>query len=607
MARQDMAELPEELAQALEDPAGARFLQLTDVTELPAAIGRLENLESLSVFAAWMAGGKQQSLAVPPELAALSRLRELTLYFPLDAVPPPLARLPQLEVLNIHFTRPAAGEGLLALPALRDLEVELMSEATAGAPEDEANKLDVPPWLWGLTRLRKLTLRGRFRGLPDELAALADLEELDLTSAGRFADFPPAITRLPRLRALMIYAEAIPAEIARLGELEQLVVKGTELSALPAEIGRLRKLKALDVESPRLTAVPDEIGALGALETLSLCDSRIERLPPAIGRLRALKTLALSSNPLPALPDEIGELASLELLEIGQAPQESLGPRTLPRTIGRLKKLHTIWATCGRLEALPAEIGGCESLRTVYLDDQRIASLPPEIGRLQNLSWLHLKNNPLRALPAELADCAALTELELSGCTFPREAFDVVERIAARPNCTVNRPRVDETRAPIPTAASSARLAPAVLAEIARLGGRVESPPEVPASRFEDTKAGRWPIPEAIRQLTRDVKWPAKTTYGGEIDDAKEWLVQFGIGADLDEYECGFYHPYYTIGQTDGGNYMLLVDLSDPDPTDPAVYRLDHDEFSEHDALRRADHLSTFLAALSPETKGRRR
>jgi leucine-rich repeat protein SHOC2 len=585
--------LPDELVRALEKPSEAKWLSLSNAEEIPREIAALTELENLSVF------GKHgiETIAVPEELARLTKLKSLTLYFPIDEVPRALFGLGALADLTVQLTNAAAGEALCELSALRSLKVTIVDRDDAPAP--------MPVWMTRLTQLTHLTPIRQHEGgwsqwsIPDALASLVNLEALDFTWCKKYAALPAPIAALRKLRILKINVDDLTARIGALENLEELVLHYSELASLPREIGKLRKLKKLELAGTKLAALPAEIGELTALEDLRLQMNKLTELPTEIGRLAALKQIALPGNPLTELPDALGDLASLERIDIGADKRLERGLTSLPSSIGRLKKLDTIWTTDGRLETIPKEIGDCESMRTLYLNDQKIASLPRELGALTKLSWLHIKNNPLRALPEELLECPKLSEIDLSGCTFPAESMDVVEKLAKK--CRLERPRLEEKRAAPPKTASKKRLAPAVLEQIARLGGRVASASEIPKTMFEKTKGGDWPIPEAIRQFERDVKWPKGVTFRGE----EVWLVDFGGGANLDEYECTYYHPYYGIGLADGGNYYLLVDLGDETPEDPAVYKLDHESFAEHGARCIADKLSEILAGLAREKKRR--
>lgn len=577
-------ELPAELAEALETPDDVTYLRLHEVTSIPPEIGRLRKLRSLSVDAA-----RGATPSIPDELGELTELEDLTIYFPLDAVPPSLAKLPKLKKAWIRLTHPAAGAPLASLLALRDLDVSL---------QPGEGELEFPSWLLGMSRLERLVMSGRIRSWPED-TGWSELRELDVKFCGAFATLPPAIRKLTRLQKLVIYAHSLPPEIALLRELETLDLGYSDLETLPAEIGQLKKLKSLRIANTALTMLPPELGELAALEQLVLVDNpKLDRLPREIGKLKSLKALSVLQCPVTALPDEIGELESLERFDLGHESRLARGLKRLPASIGRLKKLDTIWATDGHLETLPPEIGECEKLRTLYLRGQKIASIPREIGKLRTLDQLELKDNPLRELPEELLQCVSLRELGLSGCAFPEAAMALIDRLAKLPKMRqLDRPRLAIDRPPPPATASQEPLAQAVLDQVHRHGGRLV-PRAEPTPRFQRTKGGRWPMPESMRQIWEEVRWPDDLSLTGKFGHRELRQVRLGFQNDLEEYECTFYHPYIGFGDAGGGNYHLLLDLSDPHPTDPAVYYLDNHHFDEHDVPLIAHRLSEFLSKL---------
>ena len=62
----------------------------------------------------------------------------------------------------------------------------------------------------------------------------------------------------------------LPAEIGQLIKLEQLTLKGNELSSLPAQIGQLTSLKKLNLNNNRLSSLPKEIAWLKYLVILDI-------------------------------------------------------------------------------------------------------------------------------------------------------------------------------------------------------------------------------------------------------------------------------------------------------------------------------------------------
>lgn len=107
----------------------------------------------------------------------------------------------------------------------------------------------------------------------------------------------PALARLDGLRKLVIEGDfargAIPAEIGKLSNLEELVIDGAP------------QRDYMSSHPPRRPKLPPPKGALGPM-------------PPELGNLGGLKTLIIRRASLKGtMPRELGNLARLERLELG--------------------------------------------------------------------------------------------------------------------------------------------------------------------------------------------------------------------------------------------------------------------------------------------------
>ncbi|HET7866126.1 MAG TPA: leucine-rich repeat domain-containing protein [Burkholderiaceae bacterium] len=153
------------------------------LTRLPDDIGKLQQLESLSV-----ADTPLQSL--PDSIGALSRLSELRLsggkYEQLPSSLSSMAALKEL-CLGSHAHLQALPAGLGRLAKLEQLEIK-------DCPELKS----LPP-LGGLRALKRLELRDcpKLETLPSDLGALSHLRSLHLIGCRALTDLPESLSRLP--------------------------------------------------------------------------------------------------------------------------------------------------------------------------------------------------------------------------------------------------------------------------------------------------------------------------------------------------------------------------------------------------------------------------
>jgi Leucine-rich repeat (LRR) protein len=66
--------------------------------------------------------------------------------------------------------------------------------------------------------------------------------------------------------------------------------------------------------------------------------------------------------------------------------------KTIPSSIGTMKKLFKIRLEFNFITELPAEIGECESLAFIYLERNNLTKLPEELGKLNKLKEIYLAN-----------------------------------------------------------------------------------------------------------------------------------------------------------------------------------------------------------------------
>ncbi len=419
---------------------------LSETIQLPASLGALTHLESLTIDGASM-------LLLPEEAAAgLKQLKKLSLSGVLPSESGMirlLANLKSLETIDIAF---AESNQILSQMRIQNGRLTMPPNDIGQKPAD----FTFSP-LTGLTNLRSLTLTGKrtrisfpedgFRGLtrletvtlkglrirrpltglceltnlkelritksfPGELPAclnrLSTLEVLDLESDS-LTTLPAGVFSLRNLRELNLREnplQQLPAAIGQLKELTVLGLNETGLTTLPAETGQLAKLEDLDLRNNQLTALPDELTRLTRLRSLNVFGNQLTQLPANLSKLTQLRSLVVLGNQLTQLPADLGKLRLLHTLNIDQNAITAL-----PESIGSLDSLQRLFIGENQLTALPDGLAKLKNLRELYIGRNRLGTLPAALGNLTKLESFHLSENPVRDLPASIGDWRAIRQV----------------------------------------------------------------------------------------------------------------------------------------------------------------------------------------------------
>jgi len=264
---------------------------------------------------------------------------------------------------------------------------------------------------------RALSLRHRgLATLPDTLAALDELLELDLTG-NLLTALPPPLLALRGLEFLTLSRNRLTAladELWAFTALKDLDIgnaislgpdqrygapadaagPGNRIEALPAGLASLAGLRRLAAGFVGLRALPEEIGALGALIALELPGNALPTLPAAINQLTGLESLDLSSNPLTVLPDGLAGLSGLRSLRLANVAK--------PPAVAPLPALELLALPGCGLEALPDWVLAQRGLRSLYLAGNPMIDLPDGIAALSALSYLDLSGTGITEPPRHL-------------------------------------------------------------------------------------------------------------------------------------------------------------------------------------------------------------
>jgi Leucine-rich repeat (LRR) protein len=224
--------------------------------------------------------------------------------------------------------------------------------------------------------------------------------------------------------------EHLPHELADMPRLRHLLLRGARVAGFDV-LGDLAALRLLDLSATQLTAVPAGLAKLGNLKHLYLADNGLAVLPDELAGLSTLEYLNLDRNRLTALPDALGALTNLRWIRLNQNELA-----TLPACAGSWRQLQRLYARDNRLETLPPALDQCLLLEDLALSQNRIAVFPEVLTRLPKLRSLDLAGNPLTGLPVEtIARMEALRFLTLTGCRVPPDTQRQLR--AALPNCLI--------------------------------------------------------------------------------------------------------------------------------------------------------------------------
>jgi Leucine-rich repeat (LRR) protein len=118
----------------------------------------------------------------------------------------------------------------------------------------------------------------------------------------------------------------------------------------------------LDLSKKKLKALPQDLLKFKNLQELKISRNGLKELPTWIGDFKNLQVLDASYNDLKELPVEIGKLENLTFLFLNRNVIE-----TLPHEIGTLKNLEVLELWDNEIGVLPEELKNCKSLRKLEL------------------------------------------------------------------------------------------------------------------------------------------------------------------------------------------------------------------------------------------------
>ena len=214
----------------------------------------------------------------------------------------------------------------------------------------------------------------------------------------------------------------IPSSIARLTNLERLILYCNDLKSLPSSIGQLRSLNTFRLSNNDISELPSSVGQLNDLRELDLRWNALEELPSSIGKLKNLKVLDLRRNNLEELPEQVVRMECLETLCL-----QGNSLTKIPQSIGNLRSLERLYLGGNDLKKLPYSIGDLTSLKELYLWKNALKALPSTIAQLESLREMHIGWNALTKFPSSIGRLTKLKELDVRGNSLPKGTIAKIE------------------------------------------------------------------------------------------------------------------------------------------------------------------------------------
>lgn len=215
----------------------------------------------------------------------------------LTEVPDALGVLQQLQNLSLHNNK------------LMELPNELFKLRQLQELDLSRNQLSkVPTMLGEFGKLRRLFLyNNQLREIPAELGRLQRLQTLSV-GGNKLQEVPTVIFELRQLLGLYLQnnqLREVPDALDNLRQIRVLQLDWNQLQEVPLVLGKLQQLRFLGLSGNQLKEIPDVLGKLRQLEELWLEDNQLKEVPTTLTECSKLTRLFLHENPALPIPVEI--------------------------------------------------------------------------------------------------------------------------------------------------------------------------------------------------------------------------------------------------------------------------------------------------------------
>ncbi len=365
------------------------------ITRLPAAIGRLVNLQVLWVF-------DNRIVTIAPEIGMLTSLTNMSIgRNPVVKLPIQLGAckaISKFEFSPESIVFPP-GEILLGgeksiFDFLGRLHEAFYSKSLVFA---SYGLKSLPADMLECTSLTELLLYGNdIQRLPPRLGLLTELTSFKIDEPT--LRFPPQEVSRVSHQKIFEFLRLFQESVRSL----KLNISNFQLMSAPAECFDTWNLRCLDLSRNAVSTIPDAISKLSRLHTLDVSHNKIAFFAESLGSVTTLTSLFCNDNSLVQMPSNLFD----GLLVLSQIHMQNNCLAKLPPSISSLTSLREFRLDNNNLKSLPHGLTSLVNLQELNLQDNMLTSVPSELGACKKLIVLNVfQNHNLKSPPFEVAMC----------------------------------------------------------------------------------------------------------------------------------------------------------------------------------------------------------
>ena len=184
------------------------------------------------------------------------------------------------------------------------------------------------------------------------------------------------------------------------------------VSPIDPALWYLHTLNRLELRLPAgiLTSVSGPgLAKLINLQTLILENNSLIEIPDEIGTLKKLKTLQIAQNQLTCLPESLKHCKKLETIDVGFNNVTSLAPLSV------LTNIVTLLCNNNQIVVLDINYSNLKRLVTLQIKGNPLDFLSINISECKLLQEIGLADTNIKTLPASISKCKKIKKIDLSG------------------------------------------------------------------------------------------------------------------------------------------------------------------------------------------------